>query len=159
RWQVANMRLSAGASQLIMIPLLSAVFTPILTMVARGPLSVYGLSQTLNKKGGFGQGIFHAIVGGVSWGFMIPFFVILYWLLFEGTPASQVRRRFWPASLAGALGGVVGGVINTFCVYGVFSESAMVEAGWIAEAPKTLYSLFRETRFGFFFPVTGFFLG
>ncbi|HEX4959887.1 MAG TPA: trypsin-like peptidase domain-containing protein [Thermoanaerobaculia bacterium] len=160
RWQVAKLRLSFGASQLILIPLLSAVSTPLLTMVARGPLSEFGFSQTLaSKEGGFGQGVFHSIVGGASWGFMIPFFVILYWLLFERTPDS-VRRRFLPASLAGALGGVVGGIINTFCVFGVYERMSLAKAGWIGGmAKKSLGSLFWETRFGFFFPVTGFFLG
>ena len=158
RWQMARIRLSSGASQLIMIPLLSAILTPLLTMVSRGPLSEFGYSQTLaSDKGGFGQGIFHALVGGVSWGFMIPFFIMLYLLLFERTPDSEVRHR-WAVPLAGALGGFIGGVINTFCVYGVYEVFSLQQAGWIVRA-KELGSLFWETGFGFFFPVNGLFLG
>ena len=158
RWQMARIRLSSGLSPLILIPLLSAVLTPLLTMVARGPLSKYGFSHTLaSMEGGFSQGVFHSLVGGVSWGFMMPFFLILGWLLFERRLDSD-RRRFWPAALAGALGGLVGGVINTFCVYGVYEKQSLMQAGWI-ESAMTLNSLFRETRFGFFFPVTGLFMG
>lgn len=153
RWQIAKLRLSSGAPQLIMIPLLSAVLTSLLTMVPRGPLSQFGYTQTLASPG-FGQGIFHALVGGVSWGFMIPFFLLLYWLLFERT------HRLWQAALAGALGGVVGGVINTFCVFGVYTTDSLVLSGWIGSASeKRLGPLFLETQFGFFFPLTGLFLG
>jgi conflict system STAND superfamily ATPase len=156
RGQVAKMRLSAGASQLLLVPLLSAVATPLLTMVARGPLSAFGLSQTVASPG-FGQGIFHSVVGGVNWGFMIPFFLLLYWLLRARAPDAEVR--LWPAALAGALGGLVGGILNVGCVFGVFEDKSLLHAGWIEKEPKSLHSLLWETRFGFFFPVTGLFLG
>jgi hypothetical protein len=106
-------------------------------------------------------GLFHGVTAATIWGGFIPFFLMVYRLVFMRKVRYASSLRPYTALLWGAIAGLATGFAVTSVVVGVFDIRSLVTMGWVTSADIKQYSaqwwedLFITTRFGWAYIITG----
>lgn len=105
-------------------------------------------------------GAFHAIIGSLVWGTLIPGAFILYLVLF----GRRLTSRWWQylvASICCGLGGLFGGILVSVPSVFVTNDRTLACLGWLTSSSVTarLHTALIDTRMMLSFPLTGLFTG
>lgn len=129
---LTGVRLKRAWKRLLVALLVGLLSTALLTAPPRGLLAAFGLTITQNEPMGLFEGLFHGLAGALLWSLFIGGSLLCWWFVGE-------RRRPWRgeySTLVGALGGLVGGVLNTLALISVFGPKTLANMRWI-ETPQS----------------------
>ena len=127
-------------------------------MIVARPLIAYFDSAHLSDRAWVGA--FHAVIGSLVWGTLIPAAFLVYLVVFE----RRLRRtgtRYAMASLWGALGGLLGGVLLSIPAVFVTNANTLACLGWLTDPkdPDRLQAALFDTRMMLSYPLTGLLTG
>lgn len=127
-------------------------------MIVARPLFAYFDSVHLSDRAWVGA--FHAVIGSLVWGTLIPAAFLVYLVVFE----RRLRRtgaRYAMASLWGGLGGLLGGILLSVPAVFVTNANTLACLGWLTDVrdPDRLHAALFGTRMMLSYPVTGLLTG
>jgi len=145
-----------GAKKRILLALLIGLISTILvTAPPRALLAAFGLTVTQNEPMGLFEGLFHGAAGALLWSLFIGGSLLGWWFVGE-------RRRPWQGGaspLVGALGGLVGGVVNSLALITVFGPTTLAKMGWIESARSSQLETLTATGLALAMPLYGMLVG
>ena len=134
---------------------IALISTILVTVPPRAFLAAFNWTITQVSQMGVFKGIFQGIVGAVMWSLSIGGTLLVFWLV-AGNPRSR-KKRYSP--LIGFLGGLTGGIINTFIVISVLTAKSLFEMNWIPNSESQLVETVTRTGVAFVMPVYGGIIG
>jgi hypothetical protein len=145
-----------GAKGRVLVALLIALVSTILiTAPPRALLATFGLTITQFAPMGLFEGAFQGVAGALTWSLFIGGSLLCWWFVGE-------RRRPWQgrsSTLVGALGGLAGGVVNTFALILVYGHSTLAQMHWIPTEDSSQIEALTETGLALAMPLYGALVG
>jgi len=148
RWKDARWRILVAL-------LITLVSTILVTVPPRALLATFGLTITQFAPMGLFEGAFQGVAGAIIWSLCIGGSLLCWW--FVGERQRPRQGRF--STVVGALGGLAGGVVNTFALVLVYGQSTLAEMRWIPTKESSQLEALTETGLALAMPFYGMFVG
>jgi hypothetical protein len=159
--QLYWLRFRRAFLRMAFIVFISTITTAVGAALMFAPWGYFGSSFTQSSSvSGVGQGLFHGVFGGITWGSFLSLATLIYWLILRG---RRIEKKFshWLGGVAlSALAGLLGGIALSIMVLNVDAAKTMQAAGWLKfDGRDPLFDAFKETGTGWILPIYGVFLG
>jgi hypothetical protein len=154
-----TLRFQAAGSRILLACIIALISTITVTMTTRAVIAGFKLTLTQAPDVGMVVGWFHGVVGALIWGIFIGAGLLSWWFVVEGCRPWRARRPRLRSAAAGALAGLLGGVVNTFVLLHVQRPDSLFRAGWLPDKSSPLIATFTVTGLGYVMPVFGITVG
>jgi DNA-binding winged helix-turn-helix (wHTH) protein len=148
RWKDAKWRVLVAL-------LITLVSTILVTVPPRALLATFGLTITQLAPMGLFEGAFQGVAGAIIWSLFIGGSLLCWW--FVGERRRPRQGRF--STVVGALGGLAGGVVNTFALILVYGPGTLAEMRWLPTKESSQLATLTETGLALAMPLYGVLVG
>ena len=154
----ARIRFKASFARTAVLSVIGAMGCGVFTAITRTVPGRFIGTLTQNP-GEYGFHWFNGLIGGGVWGLTIPAVLLMWRYVFARPKPARSGSAPWSAASAGAVGGLLGGLINTVIMLGGVASDWLHKAGWLPTLESHWIEAFTNSRFGFSYFVFGVLLG
>ncbi|MGC2237391.1 MAG: winged helix-turn-helix domain-containing protein [Pyrinomonadaceae bacterium] len=178
RGKILSSRFKSAKIKILIILIISLFTTTILTALPRAALATFGLTitqvsgikqiesvndennlvlsiQLFKKLSNIVEGAFNGVAGAIVWSMFIGAPLLFWWYVGE-------RKQPWQGKytwLVGALGGLIGGTLNTIVLVLIYGEDTLSEIHWIPAKNSEMLEVITQTGVAFAMPIYGGLIG
>lgn len=152
-FRVWETRLSSSLLRMMLVWATAMFVTIFITVPPRAVVGGFGFTITQLSKdwSGFFEAGFHGVFGAILWSTFIGVSILASCFILEG-------RRPWTgkwAPLAGATGGLLGGVTNTVTLLTVYGFGSLTKMGWISSGEGDIFESIYVNGLALVMPIYG----
>lgn len=155
RAKLISVRWRNARTRILLALLITLISTILVTAPPRALLATFGLTVTQLARMGLFEGAFQGVAGAIPWSLFIGGSLLWWWFVGE-------RRRPWQgrsSAVVGALGGLVGGIVNTFSLLLVYGHNSLAMMQWIPTKESSQLEALTATGLALTMPLYGTLVG